>query len=158
MLTILTGENNKILRSKSSLVTVFDQKLEDIAQSMIDTMLNPEGGGVRGIGIAANQVGILDQIMIVTLNVEDKKPQKIIAMVNPEIVSYSKTEKVMEEGCLSLPGVYERMSRPVKVHVKWQNLKGNWCEKKLDKWDARVFQHEYDHLQGKLFIDYPIVK
>ncbi len=154
MLTILTGSDNKILRSTAIPVTKFDQKLQDTADAMIDTMLNPEGLSVCGIGIAANQVGILEQIMIVTFNVETNKEPKIVAMINPEVVSFSKNEIVMEEGCLSLPQTYGKVSRPAKVHVRWQNLEGNWCEKKLDKWDARVFQHEYDHLHGKLFIDY----
>lgn len=154
MFTILTGPDNKILRSEAKKVTQFDQKLEDTVEAMIQTMLEPEGQDVRGIGIAANQVGLLEQIMIITLNIDTKKEPKIVAMINPEVLEYSKSTRTMEEGCLSLPKTYGHVTRPAKVHIRWQNLGGNWCEKKLEGWDARVFQHEYDHLYGKLFIDY----
>ena len=154
MLTILTGKDNKILRTPASKVLHFDQKLEDTVEMMIDTMLNPEGQDVTGIGIAAPQVGISKQIIVVTLNVNHKKDPKVLVMINPEIIEASSTLSNYEEGCLSLPGAYGRVKRPAKVKIKWQNLDGNWCEKKLEKWDARIFLHEYDHLVGKLFIDY----
>ena len=154
MLTILTGKDNKILRTPASKVLHFDQTLEDTVEMMIDTMLNPEGQDVTGIGIAAPQVGISKQIIVVTLNVNHKKDPKVLVMINPEIIEASSTLSNYEEGCLSLPGAYGRVKRPAKVKIKLQNLDGNWCEKKLDKWDARIFLHEYDHLVGKLFIDY----
>ena len=154
MLTILTGKDNKILRTPAKKVDVFDEKLADTVDLMIDTMLNPDGQGVTGIGIAAPQVGISQQIIVLTLNVNTKKDGKLLVMVNPEILEQSESTSNYEEGCLSLPGVYGRIDRPAKVKVKWQNLKGNWCERKFDKWDARIFLHEYDHLIGKLFIDH----
>ena len=154
MLTILEGKDNKILRSKAKPVTLFDQKLRDTVDVMTQTMISPQEEGVRGIGLAANQVGILEQIIIITFHVNTKKKQKIVSMINPQIISTSKTEIIYEEGCLSLPGVYGNVKRPISVKVKWQNPEGNWCEKKLEKWDARIFLHEYDHLQGILFIDY----
>lgn len=154
MLTILTGKDNKILRTPAKKVDVFDEKLADTVDLMIDTMLNPDGQDVTGIGIAAPQVGISQQIIVLTLNVNTKKDGKLLVMVNPEILEQSESTSNYEEGCLSLPGVYGRIDRPAKVKVKWQNLKGNWCERKFDKWDARIFLHEYDHLIGKLFIDH----
>lgn len=154
MLTILTGKENKILRTPAQKVTVFDKKLADTTKLMIETMLNPTGQEVTGIGLAAPQVSISQQIMIVTLNVNTKKDQKIMVIINPEILELSKTETNYEEGCLSLPGAYGRVRRPAKIKVKWQNLQGHWCERRFDKWDARIFLHEYDHLNGKLFIDY----
>lgn len=154
MLTILTGKDNKILRTPASQVEHFDGKLQDTVDLMIDTMLNPDGQDVTGIGLAAPQVGISKQIIIITLNVNGKKESKIVSMINPEIVEISKFTSNYEEGCLSLPGAYGRVTRPAKVKVKWQNTQGNWCERKFDKWDARVLLHEYDHLVGKLFIDY----
>jgi peptide deformylase len=154
MLTILTGRDNKILRTPASKVTHFDTRLADTVEMMIDTMLNPDGQDVTGIGIAAPQVGIAKNIIIVTLNLNNKKEPKVLAMINPEIIETSENFSNYEEGCLSLPGAYGRVKRPAKIKVKWQNVDGNWCEKKLDKWDARIFLHEYDHLIGKLFIDY----
>jgi peptide deformylase len=154
MLTILTGKDNKILRTPAKKVAFFDEKLTDTVDLMIDTMLNPEGQDVTGIGLAAPQVGIAQNIIIVTLNVNAKKDPKIVVMINPEIIESSEATTNYEEGCLSLPGAYGRVTRPAKVKVKWQNEKGNWCERKFEKWDARIFLHEYDHLIGKLFIDY----
>jgi len=154
MLTISTGEDNKILRTPAKPVVNFDEKLADTVDLMVATMLNPDGQDVTGIGLAAPQVGITEQIIIVTLNVNTKKDPKIVVMMNPEILEASEATTNYEEGCLSLPGAYGRVTRPAKVKVKWQNINGNWCEKKFDKWDARIFLHEYDHLIGKMFVDY----
>lgn len=154
MLTILTGPDNKILRTPAAPVTAFDDQLKDTVALMTETMLNPDGQDVTGIGLAAPQVGIGQQIILVTLNLTAKKGQKVVAMINPEIIETSSTTSAYEEGCLSLPGAYGRVTRPAKVKVRWQNLEGNVCERKFDKWDARIFLHEYDHLIGKLFIDY----
>lgn len=154
MLTILTGKDNKVLRTPARKVEVFDDKLKDTVALMTETMLNPDGQDVTGIGLAAPQVGIPEQIIIVTLNVNSRKKHKIIHMINPEIIQESKSNSSYEEGCLSLPGAYGRVERPAKVKVRWQNQEGNLCERKFDGWDARVFLHEYYHLIGKLFIDY----
>jgi peptide deformylase len=122
---------------------------------MEETMLSEDlNTGVKGVGLAGNQVGEGKRILLITQNVGTKKETKVLAMVNPEIIEISKKEVFIEEGCLSLPGEFGKVSRPVKVRVKWQNMEGNWCEKKLEKWDARIFLHEYDHLEGILFTDY----
>lgn len=155
MYTIQTGENNQILRKHVSPVTEFDEKLSQIITEMTETMLKPDPETkITGIGLAANQVGIDARILLITLNLNTRKEHKIVAMINPEVVEYSKDTCSLEEGCLSLPGVFANVTRPSKVKVRWQNEKGHWCEKKFDKWSARVFQHEYDHLEGKLFTDY----
>ena len=154
MFTILTGSDNKILRTPAEPVTKFDQQLKDTVEMMTETMLNPDGQDVTGIGLAAPQIGIGQQIILVTQNLTAKKGQKILAMINPKIIETSATTTRYEEGCLSLPGAYGRVTRPAKVKVRWQNLAGHFCERKFDGWDARIFLHEYDHLVGKLFIDY----
>lgn len=155
MYEIQTGIDNKILRSKAQAVERFDEDLDKIIDEMEETMLTPtEESDIRGIGLAANQVGILKRIILITLNVETSKEQKVVALINPQILEISDQEVIMEEGCLSLPDQFAKVSRPTKVKVRWQNRNGNWCEKRLDKWDARVFLHEYDHLDGKLFVDY----
>ncbi len=155
MLKIQTGENNAILRTKCNLVKKFDESLLKTIKDMEETMLAPdENNKVRGVGLAANQVGINQQIILITLNINTRKDHKILCLINPEIVETSSQTITMEEGCLSLPGVYGHVRRPSKVKVRWQNTQGNWCEKKFEKWDARVFLHEYDHLQGILFTDY----
>lgn len=155
ILDIVTGQDNPVLRAKAKPVRKFDKDLEKLVDDMTETMLNPgQGEEVTGIGLAANQVGILQRVMIVTFNVHTKKKHKIVPMINPEILECGPAEVTYEEGCLSLPGKYGAVTRPAKVKVRWQNLEGNSCEKKLDGWDARIFLHEHDHLDGKLFIDY----
>jgi peptide deformylase len=155
MFDIQTGETNSILRTKCEPVTLFDNSLVEFITEMQETMLADDPKtGIRGVGLAGNQVGAGKRVLLVTQNVGTKKETKVLAMVNPEIIECSKKEVTMEEGCLSLPGQFAKISRPAKVKVKWQNVEGNWCEKKLDKWDARIFLHEYDHLEGILFTDY----
>jgi len=155
MLNIQTGETNTILRTKCEIVKNFDNSLVEFITQMEETMLSEDlNTGVKGVGLAGNQVGEGKRILLITQNVGTKKETKVLAMVNPEIIEISKKEVFIEEGCLSLPGEFGKVSRPVKVRVKWQNMEGNWCEKKLEKWDARIFLHEYDHLEGILFTDY----
>ncbi len=155
MLDIQTGETNEILRTKCEKVTEFDDSLKNFIAQMEETMLEEDlETGVRGVGLAGNQVGEGKRVLLITQNVGTKKETKILAMINPEIVDLSKKKVTMEEGCLSLPGEFGKVTRPAKVKVKWQNVKGNWCEKRLEKWDARIFLHEYDHLEGVLFTDY----
>ncbi len=156
MFEILTADkNSKFLHTKCEEVIDFDEELESVVEEMKETMItpNPESE-IKGVGLAANQVGLSKRIIIVTFNYETNKKYKIITMINPEILEISKQEAVIEEGCLSLPNEYAKISRPAKIKVRWQNISGNSCEKKLDKWDARIFLHEYDHLEGVLFTDY----
>ncbi len=155
MFKIQTGEKNTILRQQCLPVEKFDKNLIKIVEEMVKTMLEPDPETeIRGVGLAANQCGLDRRIILVTFNVGTNKEYKVITMINPEIVSLSKNEVMMEEGCLSLPGLFKKVSRSQKVHVRWQNEKGNFCEKRLNKWDARIFLHEFDHLEGKLFVDY----
>ncbi len=152
---VTTQQNDEFLRKKCEAVTVFNEKLIRMVDEMYETMTMPDPKTeIKGVGIAANQVGILKRIILVTFNYETTKKYKVVTMINPEIIEASKQQVVMEEGCLSVPGEYGKVKRPAKVKVKWQNLEGHWCEKKLDKWDARIFLHEHDHLNGILFTDY----
>ncbi|MDH3324800.1 MAG: peptide deformylase [Candidatus Peregrinibacteria bacterium] len=155
MFKIETGNKNPILRKTCKKVEVFDDKLKKTVNEMIETMTAPDPEtDIVGIGLAANQCGLDSTILIITLNLNTRKEHKIVPMINPEVLDFSKNKVVLEEGCLSLPGTFAKISRPQKVKVRWQNLQGNICEKKLSNWDARIFQHEFDHLEGKLFTDY----
>lgn len=155
MFSIETGDKNSILRTTCKKVIKFDEGLKSLVDEMTETMLkeDPETG-IRGVGLAANQVGKSIRVMLVSFNVGTKKEQKIVPMINPELTSVSKEKVVMEEGCLSLPGKFDSVARPTKIKARWQNLQGDWLEKVLSKWDARIFLHELDHLNGKLFTDY----
>ncbi len=155
MLTIQTGEKNPVLRKACKKVEVFDTKLESLIAEMIETMVTPDDGNkAKGVGLASNQVGTSARVILITLNAGAKKGGRILPMINPEILELSQNEVVMEEGCLSLPGKFANISRPAKVKVRWQNVAGNWCERKFNKFDARIFLHEFDHLEGILFTDY----
>lgn len=155
MLPIETGTTNKILRTTCRAVTDFDEKLKNFVSEMEKTMAQEDPDtGVRGVGLAANQVGDLRRILLITLNVGERKAQKILPMINPEITWTSPKKISLEEGCLSLPGVFEYVARPSRVQARWQDVDGVWHERKFGKWDARIFLHELDHLEGTLFTDY----
>lgn len=155
MFTIETGDTNKILRTHCTVVTKFDAALKKFVAEMEETMMaeDPETG-VRGVGLAANQVGDTRRIVLVTFHVGEKKEPKVTVMINPEITWESPKKVSMEEGCLSLPGIFEKVTRPSRVQVRWQDTDGVWQERKLGKWDARILLHEKDHLDGTLFTDY----
>ncbi|MEI8094712.1 MAG: peptide deformylase [Spirochaetales bacterium] len=133
-----------ILRQKTTPVVNFDKELKEFTDAMITTMV--EG---RGIGLAAPQVGSLQSIFV--LQVEEGKP---LVFINPEIVGTSVETMAYEEGCLSIPGMYEEVVRPVAIQIQAFNAKGRRIKMECDDLLARVFQHEFDHLKGVLFIDY----
>ena len=141
---------DKILRKKTSLVTDIDDKTVGIIADMFETMRN-----ANGVGLAANQIGLNKQIFVVDISpVEGYEKYKPVAMINPKIISKSDETVAIEEGCLSIPELREELIRPKSIFVSFYdvNMKEHTIE--ADKLFARVIQHEYDHLQGILFIDY----
>ena len=139
-----------ILRKRVSDVHDFDEKLREEAEAMLDTMYEE-----AGVGLAGPQVGI-EKRLLVALKMEDPEDNEAepIVMVNPEILERSQETWVFEEGCLSIPGIRGDVTRPEKVRVRYQDVEGRSHEIELDAMFARVVQHEIDHLDGKLFIDY----
>lgn len=133
-----------ILRQKTSLVTEFDATLAQLADAMVATMV-----AGRGIGLAAPQVGQLLSLFIA--QEEDGKP---LVFVNPEIIGTSLETVPYEEGCLSIPGMYEEVVRPEAVLIQAYNVRGRPFKKECSGLLARIVQHEADHLKGVLFIDY----
>jgi len=131
-----------ILRKKAERVEVFDENLDDILEEMIETMYLGDG-----VGLAAPQVGLSLRIFVMDWG---EGPLKVI---NPEILEFSKDKVVDEEGCLSLPDIFEDVERSKQVKVRFQDEKGRTHEKIFEDYPARIFQHEYDHLNGILFID-----
>lgn len=155
LLQIQTGTENKLLRQVSAPVDIFDGALAILVENMEETMHAPDPEtGIAGVGIAAPQVGISKRIVLITLGVDTKKSQKVMALINPEITEFSKELVKMEEGCLSLPNVFENIVRPTKIRARWQDLQGRWHEKKFSGWESREMQHEVDHLDGVLFVDH----
>ncbi len=125
---------------------------EQVSKNMFDT-LKKDGG----IGLAGPQIGLLKKIFIMdtTLLLEDdpllQKVEQVFA--NPKILEVSDDQVIYNEGCLSIPGIYKDLYRPAKIRVRYQNLSFNTIEEELEGMPARIFQHEYDHLEGILFID-----
>ena len=135
---------NPILNKKTTLVKKFDESLADLVSEMIETCR-----AVHGIGLAAPQIGKSIRLCIINLEHMGLPP---FALVNPRIVKKSWKKIDMEEGCLSIPGVFGMVKRPVKITVEAQNLKGEKNSFVADSMLSRVIQHEIDHLDGILFI------
>ena len=115
---------------------------------MLETMYN-----APGIGLAAVQVGILKRLIVIDIS-KEKDKKKPIFLINPEIVSISKNTSIYEEGCLSLPGHFAEIERPSECHLNYLNYDGKREELKADGLLATCIQHEVDHLNGILFVDY----
>ena len=134
------------LRKVAKKIKKFDKSLEILSQDMLKTMYEAEG-----IGLAATQVDIHIRLVVMDLSEERNEPQ---VFVNPEYTILDKSPFTYEEGCLSIPGFNEEISRPSKILLKWQDLQGSFHEAKPDGIFTVCAQHEIDHLDGKLFVDY----
>lgn len=145
ILTILKY-GHPVLFKKAELVKDIDKNIIRLAEEMVETMY-----AAPGIGLAAPQVNVSKRLITVDLSVGEKR-ENLIILLNPEILS-QEGESYEEEGCLSLPGIQEKVSRPSRVVIKGLDLKGQ--EKMIEAKDllARVLCHEIDHLEGKLFVD-----
>jgi peptide deformylase len=142
MLEIYTiGED--ILREKSKKVEKFDSALELLVDAMLEKMDEADG-----VGLAAPQIGVNLRVFVI-----DDHRRVRTAFINPEIVETSMEECSMEEGCLSIPGVYSFLTRSEKVTVQAQDVNGKTFRIEADELLARAIQHENDHLNGVLFVD-----
>lgn len=146
-LKIITGENHPVLRAVAKPVKKFDASLKKFAKALKDAMIK-----AKGLGIAAPQVGESIRVFWVTLNY-DTDHEISVPMVNPEIISHGQKKVLDEEGCLSLPGVYGKVKRYQNIVVEFFDLDGGRQHLELSGLNARVVQHEKDHLDGVLFID-----
>jgi peptide deformylase len=134
------------LRKVAKKIDKFDKSLEMLSKNMLKTMYEAEG-----IGLAATQVDIHIRLVVMDLSEERNEPR---VFVNPEYTILDKSPFTYEEGCLSIPGFNEEISRPSKILLKWQDLQGNFHEEEPDGIFTVCAQHEIDHLDGKLFVDY----
>lgn len=136
------------LKKKCDLITCFDVKLKNLSNDMFETMYN-----APGIGLAAPQIGVMSQIFVMDCAVKDEDPNPLV-FINP-IVSWSSEETfIHNEGCLSIPEQYGDVTRAAHVTITFQNLEGKTFEVSFEGIEATCVQHEIDHLNGKLFIDY----
>ncbi|MED5560946.1 MAG: peptide deformylase [Pseudomonadota bacterium] len=145
ILPILKYPNSR-LREKAKTVEVFDERIKDIVTNMVDTMMD-----AKGIGLAATQVDIHLRIVVIDISEDYSSPT---IFINPEMKITDETPKSYTEGCLSIPGIQEPVERPTEVLVNAFDQEGNSFEQKYTGLMATCIQHEIDHLNGKLFIDY----
>ena len=141
-------EPNEFLRKKSSPVEHIDDELRGVMDDMLETMY-----AAPGIGLAAIQIGVPKRIIVIDLTKQDELKNPMF-FINPEIVEKSITNLSYEEGCLSVPGQFAEIDRPDKCHIKYLDYYGNPTEIKTEGMLATCIQHEIDHLEGILFIDY----
>ena len=145
----ITLYGDKILRKKVDKVKKVDNETIELVKNMFDTMRN-----AKGIGIAANQVGVNKSIFVIDVSqVEGYENIKPLVLINPKIREYSEDKMAIEEGCLSIPDVRSEILRPKKITITFQDIDLKEQTIETDELLARVMQHEYDHLQGVLFID-----
>ncbi|RIH66250.1 peptide deformylase [Mariniphaga sediminis] len=138
-----------ILRKKSFDIEKPDEIIS-LAENMMQTLKDADG-----LGLAGPQVGALKNLFVINtspLESEGVQSEEKV-FINPEILNYSDNNVYYNEGCLSIPGIFEDVSRPEAVEVRYRDLNFDWHEETLDGTVARIFQHEYDHLLGTLFID-----
>jgi len=138
---------NSVLEKPAEKVTVFDEELKKLIEDMFESMY-----AARGVGLAAPQIGISRRIAVVDVTFKEDPNAKLV-LINPEII-HKEGRHAQSEGCLSIPDFRENVSRAQVVTVRAQDLTGKVFEKTGDDLLARAFQHETDHLNGKLYISH----
>ncbi len=135
------------LRIKAKPVETFDEELKTLTDDMFETMHS-----VNGIGLAATQIGVAKQVAVIDISPEKNEP---LVIVNPKIQILDPSKKEdYDEGCLSVPGFFETISRPSDIKLSYQDLNGKKQEIKPEGLLTKVVQHELDHLNGRLFVDH----
>jgi peptide deformylase len=143
-----------VLRQRALEVEDFDGHLAKLAGDMLDTMR-----AANGVGLAANQVGVLKRLFTWEIEVEDGSAPEGFrpvggAVVNPQLTDASEDLQQDDEGCLSFPGLFYPVERPLRIEVAYQDLGGEHHEVQLEGYPARIWLHEMDHLNGILFLDH----
>jgi peptide deformylase len=136
------------LRAVADPVAEVDDEIKTLAKDMLDTMYD-----APGVGLAATQLGVMKRVVVMDLAKEGDAPEPIV-MVNPEILKFSEDTAVSEEGCLSIPELYYEVERPAGVTVRYTDLEGKAVTTDATERLAVCMQHEIDHLDGVLYIDY----
>lgn len=136
-----------ILRAKNSNIEVFDKKFQTFLEEMTEIMYKEDG-----IGLAAPQIGVSKNVLVLDIS-ELEENEGLRIFINP-VIENSSGESTMEEGCLSIPGVREEVTRPDQITLSYQDENGAALRHEFQGWLARVLQHEIDHLNGTLFVDH----
>ena len=146
MIYAIVKYGNPVLETPAGTVTEFDTpELHKLIEDMFESMY-----AAHGLGLAAPQIGISRRIAVIDKS-DRQNPAEKIVLINPEIVRVE-GKQTSEEGCLSVPGFREQVSRPKRVTIRAQNAKGEWFEMTGEELLARAFLHETDHLNGRLYI------
>ena len=140
---------NPLLRQKADKIQSVGSTEKEIAKKMMQIMIK-----APGVGLAANQIGILKQIVTIFFVDQETKKETQYILFNPNIISYSQEKIVMEEGCLSLPEQFAEIERPQNIVVEYLDENNKQIKKEVSGVESRILQHEIDHLYGKLFVDY----
>ena len=127
----------------------------DLDRSKLSYTLNENMFHHQGVGLSANQIGIEERVFVMMIDIES---QETITCFNPRIIKESKDEVVMEEGCLSYPELYLEIPRPSSIIVKYEDEGKNIFKRRFDEYIARIFQHEYDHMEGIDFTQRTVVE
>jgi len=135
------------LRTNAKRISKVDVETRKLAKEMLQSMYS-----AKGIGLAAPQVGISEELLVIDINFEDSAAEPLI-LINPEITAFGSTLNSYEEGCLSIPGVYLNVIRPSTIKLKFRDEMGRPRKMNADGLLARCIQHEVDHLRGILFVD-----
>lgn len=134
------------LHKVAQAVAEVDERIRRIASDMLETMYD-----AQGVGLAATQVDVHERLLVMDTSEERDQP---LVLINPELVWASTEKKVGDEGCLSVPGIYDGVERHARVHVKAQDEHGTWRVIEAEGLQAVCVQHEMDHLMGKVFVEY----
>jgi len=137
------------LKKVAETVPEITAEMRALAEDMLETMYD-----APGVGLAAPQVGVLKRLIVMDCVKEEGEAARPMALFNPEVTWTSEEQSTYEEGCLSIPEQYAEVTRPAEVRVRWHDLDGKLQEEEFDGLWATCVQHEIDHLNGKLFIDY----
>lgn len=148
LLKLEKGKDNLILRTVSKPVKKIDRKMVKFVNDMVETMFHE-----HGVGLAAPQVGVNERVVVCRFN-HDTNHELIVPMINPVITHRSQEMDLHEEGCLSLPKEYDSIARHYSLTVKYQDLKGRENVLKLSGFNAKIVQHEVDHIEAHLYIDH----
>jgi len=138
-----------VMKQKTQDVTDFNDEIKKIADNLIDTMINTG----NGVGLAANQIGETKSIFVIDTNLNKEEKPNPIVVINPKIIAFSDETDVLTEGCLSVPDLWEDVERPLEIEVQYNDVNMKEYRTTFSGFLARVFQHEFDHLQGILFFE-----
>ena len=138
-----------VMKKSTEEIENIDNEVKSLVDNMFETMYHAEG-----IGLAANQVGVSKSVIVIDISQnEDYRNQSPIVMINPKILSSTEDEVSFLEGCLSVPGFYEKVDRPERIQIQYYDLNMKEVNTEADEYLSRVMQHEIDHLNGILFYE-----